>query len=84
MKNASLRYQVIFRPEPEGGYTAIVPALPGCVTFGKNLRETRTMAEDAIAGYLVSLRKHNEPIPSDTDSFMTVVDVSHSSSSLRA
>lgn len=70
-----LRYNLIFKPEPEGGFTVIVPSLAGCVTYGKNLKEAKEMACDAISGYLYSLKKHGEPIPSDTDSFVTTVDI---------
>ena len=59
-----LHYNLIFQPEPEGGFTVIVPALPGCITFGSTLEEAKSMAIDAIQGYLASLKKHNEPIPS--------------------
>lgn len=58
-----LKYTLIFKEEPEGGYTVIVPSLPGCVTYGKTLTEARRMALDAILGYLKSLEKHKEPIP---------------------
>lgn len=70
-----LHYNLIFRPEIEGGFTVIVPSLPGCVTYGKNLKEAKEMAEDAILGYLGSLRKHGELIPSDTDNFITTLDI---------
>lgn len=73
MKN--LKYNVIFYPEPEGGFTAVVPALPGCVTYGKTLQETRKMAFDAIEGYVASLKKHGEDIPSDESSFITSIDL---------
>ncbi|MDP3917973.1 MAG: type II toxin-antitoxin system HicB family antitoxin [Candidatus Woesebacteria bacterium] len=53
-------YNLIFKPEPEGGFTAIVPSLPGCVTYGKNLTEAKEMAMDAINAYLASLKKHEE------------------------
>lgn len=56
-------YQVVLRPEPEGGYTVIVPSLPGCVTHGRTVEEANEMAEDAIRGYLASLRKHGEKVP---------------------
>jgi len=65
MKQEKLQYNVIFRPEPEGGYTVMVPALPGCITYGRNLKEARKMAADAIHGYILSLKKHKESIPSD-------------------
>jgi len=35
----TFRYNVILRPEPEGGFTVVVPSLPGCVTYGRNLKE---------------------------------------------
>ena len=58
MAKARYHYNIMLRPEPEGGYTALVPALPGCVTYGRTVDEARAMAKDAIAGYLASLRKH--------------------------
>ena len=76
MKN--LRYTILLRPEPEGGFTAIVPALPGCITYGRNLSEARKMAMDAIGGYLQSLKKHGEPIPTDAESFLTSVEIKES------
>ncbi len=37
MPKARYHYNIMLRPEPEGGYTALVPALPGCVTYGRTL-----------------------------------------------
>jgi antitoxin HicB len=56
-------YKITLRPEPDGGFTAIVPALPGCVTYGRTLKEARRMVKDAIDCYIASLKKHGEPIP---------------------
>ena len=75
MLNTNLRYNIILKPESEGGFTVVVPALPGCVTFGKDLKEARRMAKDAISGYLASLRKHGESIPSDNENFMASIDL---------
>jgi antitoxin HicB len=63
MAKARYRYKVMLRPEPEGGYTALVPALPGCVTYGRTVDEAKKMAKDAIGGYFESLKKHREPVP---------------------
>ena len=57
-----LSHNIIFRPEPEGGFTVIVSSLPGCITYGKNLQEAKEMAIDAIKGYIISLKKHKEYI----------------------
>jgi len=70
-----MRYQIILRAEPEGGYTVMVPALPGCITWGKTIKQAKRMVRDAIAGYLISLAKHGEPIPGDDDVLTTSVDV---------
>jgi antitoxin HicB len=50
MANGRDRYNIMLRPEPEGEYTALAPALPGCVTYGRTLDEAREMAKDAISG----------------------------------
>ena len=75
MKLSYLNYHLIFHPEPEGGFTVVVPALPGCVTYGKNLKEAREMAKDAIEGYLVSLAKHRQPAPTDESSFISTLQI---------
>jgi predicted RNase H-like HicB family nuclease len=69
-------FTVVFQSEPEGGYTAIVPTLPGCVTYGKNLEEAKRMVVDAIKGYIASLHKHNEPVPSSGETFIGNVQLS--------
>ncbi len=58
-------YTVIYEPQPEGGYTVSVPALPGCVTEGNTLEEARRMAEDVIRGYCESLLADGELLPPD-------------------
>lgn len=71
----NLHYHLIFHPEPKGGFTVTVPALPGCVTYGRTLAEAKAMAKDAISGYLESLRKHRQPIPTDEESFIASIDL---------
>lgn len=43
-----LNYRVILKKEQDRGYTAIVPSLPGCITYGENLEQTMTMVKEAI------------------------------------
>ena len=59
------QYTVILSPEPEGGFTVTVPALPGCVTHGDDLSSARCNAREAIECHLASMIKHGEPIPAD-------------------
>ncbi len=73
--NGNFYYNVVFKQEPEGGFTVIVPALPGCVSYGRDLKEAKIMAIDAIQAYIISLKKHKELIPTDEGSFFTSVEV---------
>lgn len=41
----------------------IIHKLPGCVSQGNTRDEALVNIRDAIAGYLVSLKKHDEPVP---------------------
>ena len=43
----------IVRPEPDaGGYSASIPALPGCHTQGETLDEVRANLREAAEGWL--------------------------------
>jgi len=60
-----LRYKIVLKKEPEGGYTVTVPSLPGCITYGATIEEAIEMAREAIELYIESLRAHNEEIPTE-------------------
>ena len=62
-----LTYKVLLNPEPEGGFTATVPSLPGCITYGETVDEAMLMAEEAIILYIDSLVAHNEKVPDETN-----------------
>ncbi|MFA5187867.1 MAG: type II toxin-antitoxin system HicB family antitoxin [Patescibacteria group bacterium] len=79
-----LQFNIIFRPEEEGGFTAIVPSLPGCITYGKDLKEAKKMAIDAIYGYIESVKKHKEEIQSDEESFISLIRLPQKHSRLYA
>lgn len=59
-------YKLRLLPEPDGGYTVFVPALPGCITFGENIDEAIEMAKEAISVYVEDLAERGEPIPDDS------------------
>ncbi len=43
-----IRFTINLRPEPEGGFTVLVPALPEVVTYGADEAEALSMAREAI------------------------------------
>jgi len=44
--------RVILEPSDEGGYTVIVPALPGCISEGDTREEALRNIREAIELYL--------------------------------
>lgn len=56
-KKRIYNYLVIFERNELGGYTVIVPALPGLVTEGDDLIEAKNNAEEAIRCYIEGLLK---------------------------
>lgn len=63
MKQKVLKYDVVFEEQPDGGYTAIVPSLPGCISEGDTLEESKINIKEAITAYLESLAIDGEEIP---------------------
>lgn len=59
-------YRIHLEPEPEGGFTVTVPALPGCVTWGEDYDHALAMVREAIEGYLEVVVEMGEPIPVET------------------
>lgn len=70
-----LSYRILLRKEPEGGYTVVVPSLPGCVTYGDTIEEAVRMAKEAIELYIGSLRDHHEEIPTEEETLECTVMV---------
>jgi antitoxin HicB len=62
-----VRYTVILQEETDpdftGHYNAIVPALPGCFTYGASREEALANVREAIELYLEDLEASGEAIP---------------------
>ena len=63
-------FHIVFRPEPSGGFTALVPSLPGCISYGETLEEAQTMIDEAIALYLETMAEKNEAYTDDSVTFL--------------
>jgi antitoxin HicB len=68
-------YSVFYEQAAEGGYVAVVPALPGCHTQGETLEEAERNVKEAIALYLESLMAHGEAVPEEGPSYQGRVTV---------
>ena len=59
----SRTYTVVLQPEPEGGFTVRVPALPEIVTYGEDEAEALAMAKEAIELAIEHRASLGEEIP---------------------
>ncbi|HZF12455.1 MAG TPA: type II toxin-antitoxin system HicB family antitoxin [Thermoanaerobaculia bacterium] len=55
-----MKLRIVLEPSEDGGYTAVVPALPGCLSEGDTRDEVLANVQEAIALYL-------EPVEDDWD-----------------
>lgn len=55
-----MKIRVILEPSDEGGFSAIVPSLPGCISEGESREEALRNIQEAIELYL-------EPVEDDLD-----------------
>jgi len=51
-------YLADFVPAEDGGYTVLVPALPGCISYGETVTEATRNVREAIELHLENLAAH--------------------------
>jgi len=59
---AGQKCSVVLAPQPEDGFLVSVPDLPDVVTEGDTRLEALARAQDAIAGYLETMRGRDWPV----------------------
>ncbi|MEN6295193.1 MAG: type II toxin-antitoxin system HicB family antitoxin [Chloroherpetonaceae bacterium] len=58
-----MKFRAFIEQDEDGIFVATCPSLPGCISQGNTREEALNNIKDAIEGYLISLKKHDEPIP---------------------
>jgi antitoxin HicB len=61
----SYSFSVILEPQPDGGFTVLVPALPEVVTEGDTEGQALSNVEEAIRAVLAYRRAQGLTIPPD-------------------
>ena len=56
-----MQYRVRIEQDENGVFLAECPSLPGCISQGETRQEAIANIQDAIKGYIESLKRHNEP-----------------------
>lgn len=59
-----MKLRVILEQDEDGIFVVECPTLPGCISQGKTRSEALENIKDAIKGYIESLKKHGDPVPS--------------------
>ena len=59
------RYAVVYE-KAAANWAAYVPDLPGCITTGSTLEETKCNIREAILLHLEAMREVGEPVPPAT------------------
>lgn len=62
-EHGHLQFEVFFTAQEEGGYTAEVPDLPGCISEGDTIEEAEKNIHEAIELYLETLEERGIPLP---------------------
>ena len=62
-----LKFAVTLRPGEDDFIVVNCPALPGCHSQGRTEEEAISNIREAIRGYIASMRRHGEEIPSITE-----------------
>ncbi|MFQ5457948.1 MAG: type II toxin-antitoxin system HicB family antitoxin [Myxococcota bacterium] len=58
-----MKLKVVLEPSEEGGFTAIVPSLPGCISEGNSREEALRNIEEAIRLYVEPAEDDSEFAP---------------------
>jgi predicted RNase H-like HicB family nuclease len=64
-KMNSMRYTVVLQREPDGGYVAKVPSLPGCVSQGDSWDEAMANIQEAAELYVEDCVALGDPVPEE-------------------
>ena len=67
-----MNVKVILEPSEDGGFTAIVPALPGCISEGDTREEALRNVREAIELYLEPVEDDILPSPKSEQVEVTV------------
>jgi antitoxin HicB len=58
-----MKYRIQIELDEDDVFVATCSSLPGCVSQGKTREESASNIKEAIEAYIISLKRHNEPIP---------------------
>lgn len=70
-------YTVVIEQEPDGGYVAVVPALPGCISQGDTKDAVVANIREAIELYIEDCVEAGDPVPNEVGKEFIEVQAFH-------
>jgi antitoxin HicB len=74
IKRRTRQFMVVLTPEDKGWYSVTCPALPGCHSQGKGIKQTMANIREAIELILEDMAEHGGAPPSE-DTLLATVQV---------
>jgi len=62
-----MKFRIEIEQDEDGKFIATCPTLPGCVSDGETRDAAVANMKDAMAGYLTSVVKSGDPLPTPVD-----------------
>lgn len=69
-----MRFTVMLKREEDGGFAAIMPALPGCVSQGGSREHALENVREAIEAYIEDGRESGEVVPTEVGREIVTVE----------
>lgn len=60
-----MQYTIVLEKEPAGGFVALVPVLPGCVSQGETREEALANIREAAELYVEDCIAAGDPVPAE-------------------
>jgi predicted RNase H-like HicB family nuclease len=73
-------YIALIRKQPASDYGVEFPDLPGCITAGTTLEDTRRMAREALTFHIAGMLEDGERIPEPSSLDEIMADPNHADS----
>ena len=68
-------FSVVYEADPEGGYVAFIPSLPGCHTQGETLEEAEKNMKEAAALYLEDILAERGVLPKEARTLQGKIEI---------
>lgn len=68
-------YPAVYQADPDGGYVAFIPSLPGCHTQGESLEEAERNLKEAAELYLEDVLAERGVLPRETRTLQGIIEV---------